>query len=160
MPDAAAPHDTPAVAAHESRLPPPAQEGSEVSVDGFFGAVIIRYSRADALADGVLADVSGRASEAGFSVPVALSAALWADINAIPEGAGQDVDGRLWDVLFLAWHNVRVHGNQPGNTLVYKLILPVQGADERPGAPYAVKCVIGPGDDGEPVLTFLRPDED
>jgi len=160
MPDAA-PHDTPAAAAaHELRLPPAAQEGSEVSVDGFFGAVIIRYSRADALADGVLVDVSARASEAGFALPVALSALLWADINALPEGSGQDVDGRLWDVLFMAWHNVRVHGGKPGNTLVYELILPLAGQDESPAAPYPVKLVLGPGDDGEPVLTLMRPDQD
>ena len=39
--------------------------------------VIHRYSRADALRDGVLIDVSATAREAGIVWPVALTAAAW-----------------------------------------------------------------------------------
>jgi hypothetical protein len=62
--------------------------------------LIHRYSRADALADGVLIDVSAVAWEAGFKVPVALTAAAWTKCVAVPPGvACQDEAGRLWDVL-------------------------------------------------------------
>ncbi|MDE2205458.1 MAG: hypothetical protein KGK12_02325, partial [Armatimonadetes bacterium] len=47
--------------------------------------VIYSYTRREALEDGVLIDVSKMAAEAGFRYPVALTAALWADINDIPE---------------------------------------------------------------------------
>jgi hypothetical protein len=39
--------------------------------------LIYRYTRADALRDGVLIDVSEVAREAGFKWPVALTAADW-----------------------------------------------------------------------------------
>src|SRR5262249_58419319 len=63
---------------------------------------IHRYSRADALRDGVLIDVTETAREAGFKHPVALTAAAWAKCVAVPPGVVcQDEAGRLWDVLFM-----------------------------------------------------------
>ena len=44
-----------------------------------FGAPIHVYTRAQAIADGVLVDVSDTARDAGFRVPVALTSAVWAD---------------------------------------------------------------------------------
>ena len=43
----------------------------------FFGPVISAYTRRQALADGVLVDVSAMAWEAGFKFPVSLSRAAW-----------------------------------------------------------------------------------
>src|SRR5262249_25990843 len=64
--------------------------------------LIHRYTRAQAIADGVLIDVSATAREAGFKFPVALTAAVWARCVAVPPGvACQDEAGRLWDVLWL-----------------------------------------------------------
>jgi hypothetical protein len=73
-----------------------------------FGDVVHRYMRAEAIADGVFVDVTRQASPAemhgGFRVPVAVTAALWAAIEAIPPSlAGTaDVRGRLHDVLWMA----------------------------------------------------------
>ena len=62
--------------------------------------LIHRYTRADALRDGVLIDVSATAREAGFKYPVALTAAAWVKCVAVPSGVlCQDEAGRLWDVL-------------------------------------------------------------
>lgn len=62
--------------------------------------VIFSYTRAQAIADGVLIDVSELAKQAGFGYPVAVTAGVWAECVAVPEGvAGQDETGRLWDVL-------------------------------------------------------------
>ena len=64
--------------------------------------LIHRYSRADALRDGVLIDVSATAREAGIRYPVALTCAAWARCVAVPAGViGQDEAGRLWDVLMV-----------------------------------------------------------
>jgi hypothetical protein len=46
--------------------------------------LIHRYSRAQAIADGVLIDVSEATKEAGFKFPVALTAAAWAQCVAVP----------------------------------------------------------------------------
>jgi hypothetical protein len=64
--------------------------------------LIHRYSRADALRDGVLIDVSATAREAGIRWPVALTRAVWERCVAVPPGvACQDEAGRLWDVVWL-----------------------------------------------------------
>jgi hypothetical protein len=44
-----------------------------------FGLVVSRYTRAQAMADGVLMDAGPMAREAGFKVPVALTQAAWDD---------------------------------------------------------------------------------
>jgi hypothetical protein len=62
-----------------------------------------RYSRADAIRDGVLIDVSAAAREAGIRWPVALTCAAWGRCVSIPAGVlGQDEAGRLWDVALAA----------------------------------------------------------
>src|SRR5438874_9667984 len=64
--------------------------------------LIHRYSRADALRDGVLVDVSATGREAGIRYPVALTRAVWERCVAVPPGVVcHDESGRLWDVLFL-----------------------------------------------------------
>src|SRR5262249_41159674 len=61
---------------------------------------IHRYTRADALRDGVLIDVSAAAKEAGFQYPVALTAAVLVMCVVVPSDVNcQDEAGRLWDVL-------------------------------------------------------------
>ena len=65
--------------------------------------LIHSYTRADALRDGVLIDVSAVAREAGIRYPVALTQAVWERCVAVPPGVRcQDEAGRLWDVLWRA----------------------------------------------------------
>lgn len=66
--------------------------------------LIHSYTRAQAIEDGVLVDVSDVAKEAGSKLPVAITRAAWARYVEVPRGLelrGQSVDGRLWDVLFM-----------------------------------------------------------
>lgn len=124
----------------------------------FWGEPIHTYTRAEALADGVLVDVTETAREAGFTVPVALTAGVWADVNDLSGrhvSAGQDAPGRLWDLLFMAQHGARRRENRDRSEFIYSLIMPVGGSNN-----YRAKCHIGPGDGGEPVITIMRPDED
>jgi hypothetical protein len=56
--------------------------------------LIYRYSRADALRDGVLIDVSETAQEADIRWPVALTRAVWERCVSVPPGvACQDEAG-------------------------------------------------------------------
>src|SRR5947209_12200809 len=64
--------------------------------------LISSYSRAQAIADGVLIDVSATAREAGFRWPVALTRAVWERCVRVPDGVVcQDETGRLWDVVWM-----------------------------------------------------------
>jgi hypothetical protein len=119
--------------------------------------IVSRYTRAQAIEDGVLIDVSAVAREAGIRFPVALTAAVWARCVTVPPGVGcQDEAGRLWDVVWM----LRV-GVQRAAGSVVLCSLHVRN-DNRNGTPPLVrlKAVCGPGDHGEPVVTVMLPDED
>jgi uncharacterized protein DUF6573 len=76
----------------------------------FWGEPIHVYTRADALADGVLVDATATAREAGFRIPLALTQSVWADVNDLSGRdvvAGQSPEGRLWDLLFVSAHAAR-----------------------------------------------------
>lgn len=124
-----------------------------------FGPVIHRVTRAQLIADGQLIDVSATAREKGVRFPVAVSAGLWADINAIPASKSwQDVTGRLHDVVWMLRCAIIAKANQTVSgtaTLRYQLIMHVGRTTY-----YTVKAHFGPGDDGTPVITLLRPNED
>ena len=67
--------------------------------------VIFSYTREQAIADGVLVDVSqtSEAREAGFAIPIVLTAGVHGLVQVPEELKGQqDYKGRLWDTLFLA----------------------------------------------------------
>ena len=125
--------------------------------DPFWGEPIHTYTRAEALADGVLFDVTETAREAGFRVPVALTASVWADVCDISGryvSAGQSPEDRLWNLLFMATWAARRPENSNASTFVYSLSMPVAASNN-----YRTKCHVGPGDQGEPVVTIMRPDE-
>ena len=67
--------------------------------------IIDRYSRQDAIDDGVLCDITDtkEAKEAGFKIPVCLTSAVY-EVVKVPAGleGSQDFTGRLWDVCFMA----------------------------------------------------------
>lgn len=115
------------------------------------------YSRAQAIADGVLMDVSVMAREAGFKVPVAVTAAVWSDCVAWPRhDSSQDEQGRLWDVLMMARLQAGRHGNL--QVVPFKVLRIPRGGT----TPQLTQLTlhIGPGDVGEPVVTILQPGED
>jgi len=120
--------------------------------------LIHRYTRQQAIADGVLTDVSETAREAGFKYPVALTAAVWAKCVTIPPGVlGQDEAGRLWDVLWMLRCAIRISADGPE----VQFVLHVRNSNRDCLPPLvSLKALCGPGDQGEPVLTVMLPDED
>ena len=124
--------------------------------DSIFGEVIYAYTRAQAIADGVLIDVTETAKEAGIVFPTAVTATVWAECIKVPETASwQDEIGRLWDVLMLLRYAIR-RGNS-GQRVDFTV--GVQN-DERPAQPVKLKALCGPGDSAEPVITIMFPHED
>src|SRR5438105_2149620 len=114
--------------------------------------LIHRYTRSDALRDGVLIDVSQTAREAGFKYPVALAAAVWSRCVAVPPGVlFRDEAGRLWDVLTMLRFAVR--GSQDGAGTVRFGVHVRNDNRERTPPLVRLKALCGPGDDGAPVLT-------
>ena len=127
--------------------------------------LIHSYTRAEALADGALIDVSEMGREAGLRVPVAMTSAAYGAYVALPPNYSgfQDVEGRLWDVLFMLHASIGA-ANESTDTIHYRLHvrrIKADGSDDNRTPPrVTLKSVIGPGDDGAPVLTIMLPDED
>lgn len=126
--------------------------------------VIDVYTRENAIDDGVLVDVSEMAKEAGFKIPVAMTSALWIDCVAWSDEDSkkqeihQDQDGRLWDVLYMAAMAAKAAGNsQCVPVRVYR----VKRDTRSQGATMVTfKSHVGPGDQGEPVITLMLTNED
>jgi len=128
-------------------------------IDELFGEVISSYSRAQAIDDGVLVDVSqsSEAKECGFKFPIAMTRAVWdAYVEVPPKANGQDVKGRLWDVLFMLRYGIQ---RSNGGSIVFYTVY-VQNDNRYKAKPIKLKSVCGPGDNGEPVITIMLPDED
>ena len=121
--------------------------------------LIHAYSRAQAIADGVLVDVTGLAKEAGFKIPVALTSAAWADCVAVPHDAvDQDETGRLWDVLTV----LRIASRESlKNRSSSEIRFTVSVRTGEVTSEYIeLKSICGPGDSAEPVITIMLPHED
>lgn len=123
--------------------------------------LIFSYTRAQAIADGVLIDVRERAREAGFRIPVAVTAAAWAACVEWPETepAIQNESGRLWDLVFTAAMAARQAARRgDGGRITFALLVVPRGAQVP--RPTDLALHIGPGDQGEPVITIMEPGED
>lgn len=127
-----------------------------------FGEVIYAYTRAQALADGVLIDVTKDAKEAGIKYPAAVTEALWngyIEPNERLKDMGQSVQGRLWDVLFLFTFAAR--SSPTGcSELFYSVNFLMSRGDSCKHETVKIKAVCGPGDDGAPCITLMLENED
>ncbi|OKJ48146.1 hypothetical protein AMK27_38845 [Streptomyces sp. CB02009] len=141
----------------------PEAEQPAVSVADFFGGAIHAYSRASALADGALVAVGDDvAREAGFTIPVALTAAAWADCVAWTDQDNrqtcQDETGRLWDVLRMTHYAIKRSGD--GTSCTVELYRVPRDGEGHESERAWLLATCGPGDGMEPVLTISLPDED
>lgn len=122
---------------------------------------VYTYTRDDAIQDGVLVDVSNPAKQAGFSIPLALTARVYSECVYWPEteAAVQDESVRLWDVLFMAAAAARAAARRgQGGRINFELLVVPRGG--RVPELTTLSLHVGPGDRGEPVATILAPDED
>jgi hypothetical protein len=121
--------------------------------------LIHAYSRAQALEDGVLVDVSELAREAGFLYPVAVTQALYSILDPSPDlqRAGQSFTGRAWDMLSVLRATIRAT-RAPGDEVRFAplFIREPEGSPE----PLVLRSVCAPGDAGEPTITVMLGGED
>ena len=126
-------------------------------VHEIFGEVISSYTRAQALEDGVLVDLSSLALESGFKMPLAVTSGVWAVINPEPMPSCQDWRGRAWDLLTIL--RLAIHRSAPSTDRVDFAPLFVLKSGQPP-KPVPMYALCGPGDDGEPTITVMLPNED
>ncbi|MER8233112.1 DUF6573 family protein [Streptomyces sp. NPDC094049] len=141
----------------------PEPEQPTVSVADLFGGVIHEYSRASALSDGALVAVGDdTAREAGFTLPVALTAAAWADCVAWTDEDNrqtcQDESGRLWDVLRMTRYAIR--RSRGGSSCAVELYRVPRDGESHESERAWLLATCGPGDEMEAVLTISLPGED
>lgn len=115
--------------------------------------LIFSYTRSQALADGVLVDVSERARRAGIRYPTACTASLWALIDCVPASetdtlAGVIADQRLAEVLRAMLAAIRRGGARGVDRVEFEAL----------GAELWARC--GRGDTAEPAITVMLEGED
>ena len=123
----------------------------------FFGEMISSYSRKQALEDEVLVDLNQfiPIPESGYKYPVACTTAVWGIIESAVNNLkySNDYKGIVWDILHMS-RNCPIK-KWPTGCLFQVVII---GAGPEKIFTFKIEC--GPGDQGEPVLTIMMPDED
>jgi hypothetical protein len=119
--------------------------------DNPFGETIYSYSRAQAIDDGVLVDLSQVDSiKQHWKLPFACTSAVWSIIEEALKREDQDVSGICHDISTMAKLGVQGAGNS--GQIHFKVIII--------GQMHELKLHIGPGDTASPVLTLMLPGED
>ena len=121
--------------------------------------IIYAYTRAQAIADGVLIDVSATAREAGFAFPVAITAGVFATVVNPSERAakaGESISGRLWDVLQMMLWAARALPDA-SDRVTFQVIATGEDGNKRR---HDLWASVGPGDDAAPVITVMLRGED
>jgi hypothetical protein len=146
---------------------------TNTSMHEFFGPALSAYTRAQAIEDGLLIDVSHTAREAGIVWPVAMTCAAWADCVAWDDATetrkgytGQSESGRLWDVCWLLSRVLLRAARQgltaasPAHPMYVELLrIPREGRGVKPRLVH-LKFTTGPNDNGRPCITVMMPGED
>lgn len=138
----------------------------ELLADQPTGPIIFSYTRAMAIEDGVLVDLTGQdesaklVREAGFKLPVAMTATAFSEAVG-PIGSelptGQSWRGRLWDVLMMLRHAVCLNRNT--DRVHFKVSVDTDGTGQH-NKLVELWALIGPGDTADPVLTIMLLGED
>lgn len=126
-----------------------------------FGEPIYTYSRAQALADGVLIELPPElVKQAGLKFPVAITAAAYVEtikLNDRARKALNDETGRAWDALWML-RNAAARATGPLMFFTVHAVTP-DGRGIKPKA-VRLKAVCGPNDDMTPCITVMLPEED
>lgn len=112
------------------------------------------YTRANALADGVLVDLSSLAREAGFKIPLAVTDDVWDVVSPERMPSCQDWQGRAWDLLTIL--RLAINRTAPGATSIEFAPLFVMESGHAP-KPVQMWALCSPGDNAEPVMTIMLP---
>lgn len=116
--------------------------------------VLTKYTRQQAINEGLLIDVTATAKEAGIRFPVAIAQEVWEKCIQPSERAakiGQSEQGRLWDVLWM----LRVAIGRAGHTdhIAFETIVQ-DGPGDRFRRMVKLRAICHGGDKKEPVITI------
>jgi hypothetical protein len=143
------------------------------------------YSRQDAIADGILVDLMqpslvSLVKQAGFRYPIAMTKTAFSryvEFDLLADNYyGQDLIGRLWDVLCMLSVQIKPNRNKSEIYFVFTCLpnqhqaidyqyddfLEIDAGDDFPSSfkLCKLKAVCGAGDNGEPCITIMLPSED
>lgn len=126
--------------------------------------IIFRYSRKQAMRDGVLvdctnADFGDLARKLGIKINLAMTSGAWdATIGGIDEplSAGQSIEGRMWDVLYAFRYAIAKGGTDTDRVFFKVAVQQLDGSRKD----VDLWSLIGPGDEGEAVITIMLQGED
>jgi len=146
-----------------------------MSMEEVFGEVISTYTRAQAIEDGVLVSLNDPSftfrpglnicAEAGIKFPVAMTIAVFAKTVSelgTPLPPCQDISGRLWDALTM----FRLAAKRGGSEIRFSVsvinwvYVGGKRINRTKRETVVLKALCGLGDNGEPVITILLPNED
>lgn len=132
----------------------------EMIKQGLFAGfeIIHSYTRQQAIADGVLVDLSSAFPNETrmFKWNVCCTDTVWNLIERAAEADGAEVAVYVWDVCYMACHMAKVVSQS--SELFFKVSLPLRES----GTERRLKMVCGPSnfDDPSPCLTIMLPEED
>lgn len=130
-------------------------------MEEFYGEVLHTHSRAQALKDGDLIDVSDVARRYGFIYPFAVTKAVWEGVvepDLTAKKYGESANARLGDLLtVLAYKARRIGGAE--------VLFTVSATTEGRNKDHHLKAILGPGDNvsltnADPVFTVMYPIEE
>jgi hypothetical protein len=119
----------------------------ELQEDQPFGPMVFSYTRAQAIADGTLVDVTPLARRAGFTIHTVMTCGVVGEVTA-----GMDNPRMKEAALLAVLQTLRGEIRKPGNLNTDRIYFDV--------ADWKLWSLVGPGDDAEPVLTIMLTTED
>ena len=135
-------------------IPPELVQASEYANGNSSEAYVHIYSRAEALKDGVLMDASDIAKDLGFICPVAFTLAAWdATVDGAHFGFIGSIEGRVIDVLRM----LRITAKRGSNSVDFLVVISLEDGNLRR---VFLRATCGAGDDEQPVITIMLPNED
>ena len=129
-------------------------------LDDLFGEMVSSYSRAEAITDGVLVDASvgdlAEVSRQHFKYPIAMTAAVY---ELIKKAVDHPKHCNDWKGI---WHDIcwmsKMNKTRILDPTSHLFMVIINGTGRKRN--HTLKIVCGPGDNAEPVLTVMMPEED
>lgn len=120
------------------------------------GNLIFQYTRKQAIADGVLIDLSSSfpSDSRLFTRSLCCTHSVWLLIETAAECDQVEVGMYVWDLCWMCFMAVNAVKESHCSEVDFNVCLPI-GTPEK-----QLKLVCSPGDEGEPVLTIMLPGED
>ena len=120
----------------------------ELHDDQPLGPIIFSYTRKQAIEDGVLVDVTVLARQMGFKIHTVITCAAVVEITCGCEPTESFYQTSILAALKILHEEIRKPANHNTNRVEFRIV------------DLNLWALVGPGDEGEPVLTIMLQGED